>query len=54
MGLRNQSRQANLLLEEEIKLYVKNLVFARFPLDNEIKHVAVAEVSPEEESDSKI
>jgi hypothetical protein len=34
--------------EEEIKLYVKNLVFARFPLDNEIKHVAVAEVSPEE------
>lgn len=40
--------------EDEIKLYVKNLVLARFPLDNEIRDVAVAEVSPEEESDSKL
>ena len=40
--------------EAEIKLYVRNLVLARFPLDKTIKNVNVVEVSPEEESDSKV
>lgn len=39
--------------EAEIKLYVRNLVLARFPLDKEIKHVTVVEVAPEEEPDSR-
>lgn len=38
--------------ESEIKLYLINLVLARFPLDKEIKHVDVIEVSTEEESDN--
>ena len=39
--------------EAEIKLYVRNLVLARFPLDKEIKHVSVLEVSSgDEESDN--
>jgi hypothetical protein len=35
--------------EAEIKLYVKHLVLARFPVDKEIKHVSVLEVSSEDE-----
>jgi hypothetical protein len=35
--------------EAEIKLYVRNLVLARFPLDKEIKHVSILEVSSEDE-----
>jgi hypothetical protein len=38
--------------ESEIKLYVRNLVLARFPLGKEIEHVDVVGVSPEEESDN--
>jgi hypothetical protein len=38
--------------EAEIKLYVINLVLARFPLDKEIKHVDVVDVSPGDESDN--
>jgi hypothetical protein len=38
--------------EAEIKLYVRNLVLARFPLDREIKHVSVLEVSSEDEKES--
>lgn len=38
--------------EAEIKLYVRNLVLARFPLDKEIMHVDVVGVSPEEESEN--
>ena len=40
--------------EAEIMLYVRNLVLARFPLDKEIKHIDVLEVSPEDESVSKV
>ena len=42
--------------EAEIELYVRNLVLARFPIDKEIKHVTILEVSPaaEEESGSEV